>query len=105
MAKVALSKRSALMWAGKQAVESDPYNWDDDQSWKLGNEHRFRGIGRDRTDAIIHAARTGSLSVDVSKYLQFDGVLRWSDVLDDIIHGCMSEFIETPYGVLFMDQG
>ncbi|MFF1711275.1 hypothetical protein [Streptomyces sp. NPDC058268] len=104
MANFVLSRRSALMWAGKKAVESDP-SWEDDLSWVLGNEDRFRGIGRDRTEAIIHAARTGNLSVEVSKYLQFDGVLRWSDVLDDIIHGCMSEFIETPYGVLFMDHG
>jgi hypothetical protein len=104
MANFVLSRRSALTWAGKKAVESDP-SWEDDLSWVLGNEDRFRGIGRDRTEAIIHAARTGNLSVEVSKYLQFDGVLRWSDVLDDIIHGCMSEFIETPYGVLFMDHG
>lgn len=105
MATLRMSRRSALMWAGKQAVENDPFNWDDDLSWVLGNEDRFRGVGKDRTDAIIHAARIGNLSVDVSKYLQFDGLLRWSDVLDDIIHGCMSEFIETPYGVLFMDCG
>ncbi|MEU7278725.1 hypothetical protein AB0A69_08035 [Streptomyces sp. NPDC045431] len=103
MADVVLS--NALMWAGKKAVVQDPYDWDDDASWVLGNEDRFRGIGKDRTDALIHAARIGNLSVDVTKYLQSDGTLRWSDVLDDVTHGCMSEFIETPYGVLFMDCG
>lgn len=100
-----LSKRSALVWAAKKAISDAPYDWDDEISWVLHNEERFRGIGRDRSHAVIHAARTESLHMDLSKYLGDDGVINWSDVLNDIHHGCMSEFIETPYGVLFMDCG
>ncbi|MFF7750415.1 hypothetical protein ACFZCP_14385 [Streptomyces sp. NPDC007971] len=104
MAEMVLSKRSALMWAAKKAVEKDPYNWDDDLSWFLGNEERYRGIGQTQIDAVMDAARSGELSVD-PKNVGDNGQTNWSAVLDDIHHGCMSEFIETPYGVLFMDHG
>ncbi|MCZ0981801.1 hypothetical protein O1L60_30800 [Streptomyces diastatochromogenes] len=104
MAGVVLSKRSALMWAGKEAVNTYPCNWEDDFQWYFGNVDRYLGIGQTQVDAVMYAARHGNFPVD-PKYVGDDGKTDWSNVLSDIHHGCMSEFIETPYGVLFMDQG
>ncbi|ORT58129.1 hypothetical protein [Streptomyces sp. CB03238] len=99
------SKSSALVWAGKEAVKADPSNWDDELSWRLMNEERHRGFGRTEIEAVVDAMRNDRLTWDVTPYLKPSGEVDWVTVLKDIHHGAMSEFIRTPYGVLFMDCG
>ncbi|MFC4507036.1 MULTISPECIES: hypothetical protein [Streptomyces] len=99
------SKSNALVWAGKEAVKKDPSNWDDDLTWRLENEDRYRGIGLTKVEALVDAMRNDLLTWDVTPYLKPSGEVDWVTVLKDIDHGAMSEFIETPHGVLFMDCG
>ncbi|MET9119904.1 hypothetical protein [Streptomyces sp. NPDC004528] len=100
-----LSKKNSLLWAGKQAAAKRPWDWSDELEWVLANEDRFRGIGPDRRHAVIDAARCGDLQLNLRECLDVHGAIDWDVILDNIRHGCMSEFIETPHGVLFMDCG
>jgi hypothetical protein len=103
----AVSKSSAMVWAGKAAIASAPHLYDDcdEIQWRLENEHRYRGIGRTEIHAVVDAIRTEAITWNLVPYLKNNGTVDWVGVLKDIHHGAMSEFIKTPYGVLFMDCG
>jgi hypothetical protein len=105
MADVVPSKSSALTWAAQKAVQQNPYDWDDDLSWKLGNEERYRGIGRTEIESVIDALRGEEIVLDLRSYLNASGAVNWVSVVKDLKRAAMSEFIKTPYGVLFMDCG
>jgi hypothetical protein len=105
MAEVVPSKSSALTWAAQKAVQQNPYDWEDDLSWKLGNEERYRGIGRTEIEAVIDALRGEHMAWNLGPYLNASGAVNWVSVTKDVHHGAMSEFIATPFGVLLMDCG
>lgn len=100
-----VSKDAALRWAAESAVSDDLSEYESAEEWLDAHGDRFRGIGATQIRAVIDALRNEHMELDLRKYLMESGQVLWVDVLGDIEHGCMSEFITTPHGVLLMDCG
>ncbi|MGD6750383.1 hypothetical protein [Streptomyces sp. BH105] len=83
-----LSKQSqALVWVAEY-VATRNFNPFDDVLCEI--KGRFRGFGKCEQSALDDAISSGRTS---------------PVTLDNVKHGCMTEFHSTPFGVVMLDQG